>query len=464
MRVAAFDAIAHMRAEAGGPFVAAHVDDGERDVSLAAVRALGIVGGPPHVAILESKLAQEDPVIRRAALVALVSLSPTAAIPHLERYAAEGDPAIGPLAVDLVLELRVSAAAALLHGLLREGSRAQEAASALAELEGGSGLAVLVHVAEEGPAAPFVTRALAVALRHHGSIVEGSVADAARAILAEGEGARGLLLRAIARDASARGDILARLASDDPEARALAALSAEVDPHSSFVEPLLAALAEERDAEAYRRMASALGVLEVSVPAPGLLIARFDDLPTGPEAMALAAVAFVDADRWTQRRLGAAFRRGLRATDTRLRTGAAWALARSGDRGAYRPLSIALDDPAPEVRHAAARALAALSVTALSRPALERRLRVEEDERVRDALRDAVTLGRPFPAAGLRGDQVLRVRIIPSAGDGASRIPVDVVLPDGRYLRTRTLSSGEILLVDLPSGSADVRVRVGGST
>jgi hypothetical protein len=239
-------------------------------------------------------------------------------------------------------------------------------------------------------------------------------------------------------------------------------LAAEVHPHDDYVEPLLSAFEEEEDPESYRRMASALVAHRVAVAAPVLLIARFDDPAVGSEAMALAAEAYAQTDRWTQRRLGAAFRHTLRSSDVRLRAGAAWALASSGDRTAHRALSVALDDVAPEVRHAAARALSALGAEA-SRDAIERRLRVEEDEIVAQALRDAVTMGRPFPARGLHGDQVLRVRVVIGTAISDSRIPVDVVLPDGRFLRMRTLSSGELLIVDLPSGSADVRVRVGGS-
>ena len=88
---------------------------------------------------------------------------------------------------------------------------------------------------------------------------------------------------------------------------------------------------------------------------------------------------------------------------------------------------------------------------------------MEDDEVVARALRDAVGSLRPFPARGLTGDQVLRVRIVTGEGVADGRIPVDVVLPDGRWARMRTLASGELLLVDLPSGSADVRVRVRGA-
>jgi hypothetical protein len=37
---------------------------------------------------------------------------------------------------------------------------------------------------------------------------------------------------------------------------------------------------------------------------------------------------------------------------------------------------------------------------------------------------------------------------------------VDVVLPDGRWLRTSALEGGELLLPDLPAGEADVSVRL----
>jgi hypothetical protein len=39
-------------------------------------------------------------------------------------------------------------------------------------------------------------------------------------------------------------------------------------------------------------------------------------------------------------------------------------------------------------------------------------------------------------------------------------IDVDVLLPDGRWLRTSALDGGEVLLPDLPAGEADVHVRL----
>lgn len=501
LRVAVLGALRAMGAERAGPSVAELLTDDSSEVRVAAIEALGVVGGPPHVEALEALVESAVPAVpvgpavsaeasgpvsvaraaaavrdgvplRRAALRALVTLAPDRAIAHLERFAGEGEPDLGPLAVDLALGLRTREAAPLLHGLLTEGSRADEAASALAELEAGAGLPVLIHLAADLPPESGVLRAIAVGLRHYRRVVDDEVAAQGYRALGAHRGQRALLLRAIARDDAVHELLVPVLSSADPGDRALAALAAEVHPSPSLVEPLTTALLAEEDSEPFRRMASALaargawsGDLGAGGWAPHLarLSRRFDDPDVGPEAMLLAAGAYGAADRWTQRRLGQGFRHALRSSDPRVRTGAAWALARARDAGARRALAVALDDPAREVRHAAARALSSLGAGDLEH-AIRRRRRVEEDDEVALALDGAVGSRRPFPAEGLRGDQVLRVRIVPSGGDRRGGIPVDVVLPDGRYLRMNTLGTGELLLVDLPAGAADVRVRVGGAS
>ncbi|MBW2460818.1 MAG: HEAT repeat domain-containing protein [Deltaproteobacteria bacterium] len=475
VRVATLTALTTMGAERAGPSIVGLLDDESLEVRLAAITALGVLGGPPHVDLLAALIAQDGQdgqdgqdvvLVQRAALQALVTLSPDRAVAHLERLAADGNPELGPLAVDLVLGLRTAGAAPLLHGLLTEGSRSEEAASALAELEGGAGLAVLVHAAHGQPPESGVLRAVAVCLRRYARTVEDHVASAGYRALAARGGNRALLLRAIAHDDSVHELLVPRLGSDVPGDRAVAALAAEVHPSPALAEALMAALADEEDAEAFRRIAGALLMHGASVDRLdrlgqlGRLTLRFEDTDVAPEAMLLAADAYGDADRWTQRRLGRALRRALRSPDPRVRTGAAWALARAGDTGARRALAAALDDPAQEVRHGAARALSSLGAGNVA-AAVMRRYRVEEDEHVAQALLDVVRTRRAFPAHGLLGDQVLRIRIVPSGGIMSGGIPVDVVLPDGRYLRMRTLSTGELLLVDLPAGTADVRVRVG---
>jgi HEAT repeat protein len=269
-----------------------------------------------------------------------------------------------------------------------------------------------------------------------------------------------LLLRAVARDGAVRPALERALSSDDAAARALAAQGLEAVGDAGAVRALTAALEHETDDETFRRSTSALASLGGTHPVRPL-VARFADEEVAPEAMLLAASELESESRSTRRRVGAALRRALHASEPRVRVGAAWALAVSGDRSAFRALGVALDDREPEVRHAVARALAILREP-LARPLLEARARIEEDPIVREALVDALELDRRFPAAGLRGNETLRVRIRTTSGRAHGPVPVDVVLPDGRYLRLRTLASGELILVDLPLGTADVRARVEG--
>jgi hypothetical protein len=47
-----------------------------------------------------------------------------------------------------------------------------------------------------------------------------------------------------------------------------------------------------------------------------------------------------------------------------------------------------------------------------------------------------------------------------AAGGGRGRaLEVEVLLDDGRWLRIRTLPTGELLLAGLPPGRAELRVR-----
>jgi len=137
------------------------------------------------------------------------------------------------------------------------------------------------------------------------------------------------------------------------------------------------------------------------------------------------------------------------------------ALATAEDRTAWRALAVALDDPAREVRLAVARALERLAVPDAAAE-IEARLRVEDALDVRSALADAAGAAERRPAShrGMRGQEVLRVRVMAAGAQEAEPIPVDVLLPDGRWLRTETLPGGELLLADLPSARADVRVRL----
>ncbi|MCZ7683496.1 MAG: hypothetical protein M5U28_33815 [Sandaracinaceae bacterium] len=84
---------------------------------------------------------------------------------------------------------------------------------------------------------------------------------------------------------------------------------------------------------------------------------------------------------------------------------------------------------------------------------------------MRAALRAALGAGegRP-PPPSVHGDEVLFVRVVTAPGvrrrAEGERIEVDVVLPDGRWLRTFAIAGGEVVVPDLPAGEAEVQVRL----
>ena len=348
--------------------------------------------------------------------------------------------------------------AAVLYGLLREGSRAEEAASALAELDAGQGVPILLREAanDRSPA----LRALAVAARRWREELSPAVRNEALTRLRlHPDDARGWLLRAVARDRSVEGRLRRALQADDPVERAIGAFGLELIGSADAAPWLVDALATESDPEAFRRMASSATTLGARV-APGSLWARMEDPRVAAEAMLLAAALAEDFDLRRRRRLGETLRRNLRADDARTRAGAARALAVAGDRDAWRALLRRVEtDVATEVRRAAARALNVLAPES-ARDALEAVGRVEEDGAIRRALREATRTRRRAEAFELRGRHVLRVRVVAAEGETEGGIPVEVVLPDGRWLRLRSLPSGEVFLADLPSGDADVRVEL----
>jgi HEAT repeat protein len=154
-------------------------------------------------------------------------------------------------------------------------------------------------------------------------------------------------------------------------------------------------------------------------------------------------------------------RSALRDQDPRTRAAAARALAIARDRSAWRALVTRLDDGAPEVRLAAALALESLGVPE-ARDALLAGARVEEDPAVASALLDAAEpTERSRGPVPRRGNEIFRARVVAEEAEAIARVMIDIVLPDGDWLRIATLETGEIVLADLPAGSADLRVRVG---
>ncbi|MCU0674972.1 MAG: HEAT repeat domain-containing protein [Myxococcota bacterium] len=384
-----------------------------RDATLEALSFVGDARDAPRVV---ARLEGAEGAERRRWLAVLLRLDPETAERELRAAVTSDDPQRVRDASDVVLASPQPALLAIVHGLLREGARADEAATALAEL-GPSGVAILVHEAER----PEVRRELAVALRTDRA---GGHEDEALAILRRHTDATGLAWRAVARDRNVRDTLEASLASSSSVSseRALAAQSLGVLGGAPAIARLREALEHEREADVWVAIAFALARLGASVD-PDLWIAALDDPRRALAATLLAAEHRGDAR--AARRRDRALRRALHAEDPRLRANAAWALGRVGDRAAIRVLEDLEHDVDADVRRASRHALATL-----------------------DPSRGA--------AVASVGSEAARFRI---ASARAEPMPLDVALADGRTLRVWTAPTGEVVVVDLPSQVVDVRVR-----
>jgi len=431
----------------------------EADAALARVAwdALPAVGSAEDGPRLEARLADAEPSRARQILDALLRLDPPRGVASVVAMVTSDDPVRVRIAGDAALEHPRAELVSVLYGLLEEGTREEEAASALAECEGGAGIPVLLREVERDSA----RRALAVAARRWearlGGRLRRRIQDALRDGGGEGPDAiRTRALRALARDDRVRSELLSELREEDAHRRVWAAQGLALLGDQSVRGALLDALEAEEDAAAWRRIATALVELGARVPSRMLpaIAARAEEVATTPEALILAARA--DLAPRDARRFGRRWRRALRAPEPRVRAAAAEALATRGERSAWRALMARLEvDDRVEVRRAAAQALVRLGVDEAEVAA---RARIESDEVVRAAL-EAAGRGVPPRVARPRGRQVLRLRI--AAAAAPSGVPVEVVLPDGRWWWTQTLPTGELFLADLPDGAADVRVRIG---
>ena len=263
--------------------------------------------------------------------------------------------------------------------------------------------------------------------------------------------ARLLVLRALAGDASA-GPALAELLREGelPVERAWAASGLGwLGDYTA----LATHLPEEHDLSVLRATGEALLAAPSRPPLPRRFFRADALLPT--------------AIRWRaeERELSPAERRARRTwlysclqhDSVAVKVAAVEALARTGERGAWRWLrSLVLDSESLQVRRAAAWGLARLGVPGEARPGLLALSRV---------LEPTTGLAGPLRAAGEgrvlglpRGRRVLRLRVaVPGFGGG---VPVSIALPDGRVYELLSLPTGEILMPGLPPGDADVQVQL----
>lgn len=458
VRAAALDALGALGdGRAAAPAAAVAQSDRDPAVLSAALRCLARVAGPDQASELEGMLEGLVAIDLHFGLRALLRADVDAGARALTAAITSDEPTRVQAAADVALGAPEPELVAVLFGLVREGTRAGEAVGVLADLPNGAGVSVLLAEAgREGPSARHALRGLAVCLRRWPDSLSGAVRRQAFEALRR-SGAP--VLRGLALDSTVGPELVAGLQSQTPSERARAAFGLELLGDRGHAAALAEPLRHERDPEAFRRLATAAARLGTDVHVDSLW-RRVASSETAPEALALIATSEL-APRH-RRRWGELARRALRHAEPRLRAGAARALALGAEARAWRAIAARLEDGRTEVRRAAARALAALAVPA-SRSRLAGAARAETSDDVRAALLDAVAAvdGRrlvPFDAAG---DAVLRVRVVTTGAARSEPVPVDIVLPSGRWLRIASLEHGELLLPDLPRGVADVRVRLG---
>ncbi|MEM9067224.1 MAG: HEAT repeat domain-containing protein [Myxococcota bacterium] len=454
VRRVAVEALGRIGDSRGRGAVLGALTDADAAVAQSAWYALRGVAGPEDAPRIEAELAGGDPAKRRVLLETLLGIAPQRGTAVLVGWVTSEDPALVRIASDLAIANPHPNLVSVLYGLFQEGTRREEAAAALSEVEGGLGVSVLLREVS----APAAQREIAVAVRRWGSQLSRGTRRAARRSLRTihddavgSERLRLLMLRALARDDDVASAVEEAVASDDPIVRRAGAHAAWLLGDTSLASALQTAIEDETDIDAWRRQSLALGALGGRVE-PSHLWAALQDSRRAPEAALLAATQGWEGR--AARRLGRFLRRMLRSSDNRARACAAWSLGRLGDRRAWGALLARVErDDATEVRRAAARALAWLGAPD-ARTAVAQAARGEADDEVRGWLRRALL--RPSPPA--RGRQVLRFRVV--TANQSDGVEVDVVLDDGRWLRMRTLPTGEISLADLPDSAADVRVRV----
>jgi hypothetical protein len=76
---------------------------------------------------------------------------------------------------------------------------------------------------------------------------------------------------------------------------------------------------------------------------------------------------------------------------------------------------------------------------------------------VRRAAQEVAARDGGARALAERGELVLEARVVGVDESARERPLVDVLLDDGRWLRVRAGTGGELLVADLPAGTAELR-------
>lgn len=468
VRNAAIDALARIGDPRAAEPVAALLDSEEFGTARLALVALRSVGGPHNAAavsaVLEDAQRRGDHEMEDLALHTLTGMDPPAAAAALTEGVGASDTGRVHRAAAIALRWHHRAAIPVLYGLLREGSRADAAINALAAVPGGEGVSVFIQEAQPGNEhLASLRRGLAVALRRWERDLPPRTLRRARRVVAQEPGARGLVLRALARDRGVEDELRRALNDDFVTNRIAGAVGLRLLGEGQ--QALLDALLIERTPRVVRQLIGSLlsfdvDRLELGDALRDSLWARRRGVGVGQEVALLLAVAGGTRELRRARRdtLGREMRVRLRGEDARWRGVAAEALAYLGDRRAARTILARLDGrhSSDVSRRVMAAAVAHLMPEAL-REAVRRSGRLDEDPQVRQRLRDAAE-GRTR-ALRPRGEGVL-THTLTAVETSLEGVPVMLRLPDGRREWAQSLPDGLVVLADLPAGRVDVRVQV----
>lgn len=459
VRVEVLAALGAIGDERAASAVARLLSDADPAIVTAALESLPRLAGPEHAGPVASLADRGTVEQRAAALRALIQMDPVAAHPRVE--AVISDPGASAVlrraALEAIFVRPDRPMRPVLQALLGDEGVAVAAADALSRMEGGHGLGALLPTAVAERERRF-DAPLAIGVRRHLAVLDPDRVLQARAHLRADDGPRGLVLASIALDPEILPRVRTALDSSDPERRAAGALAALFFPDPVLTPILTSRLLIEEDPAAFRNLALAAIRAQIAVD-PARLEARFWDPAVAPDALMLAASNLGRARPRTRRRLRRTMRRSLRAAEPRVRAGAAIALGLAGEPTAWRALVAALLDEHDAIRLAAARALESLAVVEAS-DAIRASARVERDPVVRRALRAAARDSARPSSPIARGDELLYVHVSTAPGLAGAAVGVDVLLPDGRWLEMTSLSTGEVLVPDLPAGDAEVLVHL----
>ncbi len=357
-----------------------------------------------------------DDARETASLRALLVLAPAEADVALDRMRARGAEAAAR-ALGVLLERDVSADGERIARFVEVPATRAEALDALVERDRADILAAL-------PPSPDAD--LALALAH-------PAGDAHAALLARSVAP---WTRALTGDVDERGCIEAALGVDGALCLVLA----------GGAQTAARALETERDARVVGWLALAAGGAPQSVAATQALLDADETCLAGigriPDALPVASAA-------ERRQLVSRLVRATRHDDPLMRAEAVRALGALGSARHRAVIVAALEDPAPEVRLAAA---LALPPDQLAGPRALGRARIETDPRVAAALRGERTTLATAP---------LHVRIAIHDASIADDVRATILLADGRVLRLAPVD-GEILVPRVPDAPAIVRLGTAG--